>query len=153
MKIQYPDTLHPPSTPPLEQGGMVYKYICPVNEKRLRADFQVLRYMPDAEVLDLHYGGGETILYDNYHNHLAVVDTKFIGIIDSERKRGSKHPDLSPEMNILIGYDIRWELNGVYWMTHFEDETSIISLDRLDPMTPEDIKNYLLYGQKRLASK
>ena len=153
MKTQHPDTLHPPSTPPLEQGDLVYKYICPVSEKRLKADFEVLRYMPDAEVLDLHYGGGETILYDNFNNHLAVIDTRFIGIIDSERKRGSKHPDLSPEMNMLIGYDIRWEQNGAYWMTNFEDELSIITLARLDPMTPTDIKNYLLYGQKRLASK
>jgi len=151
MKVQYPPTLYPPSTPPLEQGDLVYKYICPANEKRLKADFEVLRHLKDADVLDMHYGGGETILFDSLLNGLAVVDTMFIGVIDSDRKRGSKHADLSPEMSILIGYDIRWEQNGAYWMTNFEDELSIISLDRLQPMTPNDIKNYLLYGQKRLA--
>jgi|688.fasta_scaffold316894_2 hypothetical protein len=149
--MSHPLPTHPPSTPPLGEGDIVYKFICPVNERKLKADFQVLRHMKDVEVLDLHYGGGETIAYDTITNKLVLLDTTYIGFIVGDRRRGSQHPDLTPEF--MIGYDIRWECNGNYLMTHFEDEQSIISLERLEPMTPEDIKNYLLYGQKRLASK
>lgn len=149
--MSHPLPIHPPSTPPLEEGDIVYKFICPVNERKLKADFQILRHMHDVEILDMHYGGGETITYDLITNKLVLVDTSYIGTIAGSRKKGSQHPDLTPEF--MIGYDVRWECNGNYLMVHFEDEQSIISLERLEPMTPEQIKNYLLYGQKRLASK